>query len=231
MAKPSRLSLLPLQVGRMALIKINEIKHRQRGTDRHGGLLQAKMKPGRILVSPRPLGHIRIPDLNFLVRWLAAIREGPLEQFIIPSAYPCSPLESRIINTKKPAADSIKAVWGPVRFEPLRRQLPFRSQSNFVQHASKMENPTHPLIRASQAGDRDCGLHPLPNRHRIAVEPQRLPSSASMKSKEVKTLSGTIPHRCLRSRRGTEASSRHPRFCIKAFQISSSSSSGFRPLL
>jgi hypothetical protein len=63
----------------MALIKINEIKHRQSRTDRPGGLLQTKMKPGRMLVPPRSLAHIAIPDLNLLIEWLAAIREGPLE--------------------------------------------------------------------------------------------------------------------------------------------------------
>jgi hypothetical protein len=39
-AQQTRLPLLPLPVGRMALIKINEIKHRQSRTDRPGGLLQ-----------------------------------------------------------------------------------------------------------------------------------------------------------------------------------------------
>jgi hypothetical protein len=137
-----------------AFIEIDELEHCLHGAGWQADFGEALVQSLRAGIAPAALGHERVPDLDFVVGGLAAMRKCPLEQFLIVAALECFPFERRVIDFEKVAAARIKIrVRGhSAGGSPAFGQFPLLKQPNLVQHATEVNNPFDLIVRTSQPG-------------------------------------------------------------------------------
>src|SRR5438552_10109692 len=91
-----------------AFIEIDELEHGLHGAWRQADFGEALVQSLRAGIAPAALGHECVPNFDFVVGGLAAMRKCPFEQFLVPAAFECFGFERGVIDFEKVAATRIK---------------------------------------------------------------------------------------------------------------------------